>query len=359
MRVCVAGGGIAGTLLAWRLAQRPEIDAVDLLVGDDGRRDATELSGGVVRAYERHPEARRLALESLTELLSSSLLRAWSQYRETGSAYLRAGDGIVAGEVDAIEALLPGSARIATAAQLARMGWAGLPAEAVGVLERRAGHISASRLRRALVADLTARSNVRVLRVAAGDVMVRADGSVRASTPGRPRSYDAAVLAAGAWTPAVLDASGLSSAGLRTKAIQCTTYDVRGRRPMPFADETTGLYGRPGADGSLLLGIATVQWDVAPGDRPPTRALQADAVRIARERMPWLRLGRALATVSATDCYCDPPVLALRPVAGERGAIWTFTGGSGGSVKTALAASREAADRLLGSRRPQPSTDRE
>jgi len=355
MRVCVAGGGISGTLLTWRLAQRPEVERVDLLIGDDGQRDATELSGGVVRAYERHPEGRRLALQSLAELQSSSVLRAWSQYRETGALYLRAGEDALTGELDALEAQLPGSARIATGPELARLGWAGLPAGAVGVLERRAGYISPSRLRRALVADLTTRANVRVLRAAAGAV-VCVDGGVRVTMPGPPRGYDVAVLAAGAWTPRVLDASGLPSIGLRTKAIQSTTYAVSGRRPMPFADETTGLYGKPGADGTLLLGIATAQWDVVPGERPPVRALQASAARIARERMPWLKLGRALATASASDCYCEPPVLALHRVAGDEGPIWTFTGGSGGSVKTALAASREAADRLLGSRRLQPST---
>ncbi|MEY2440951.1 MAG: lysine N6-hydroxylase, partial [bacterium] len=55
MRVCIAGGGIAGTLLAWRLAARPEVEHVELLLGEDRRGDATEQSGGVVRAYERHP----------------------------------------------------------------------------------------------------------------------------------------------------------------------------------------------------------------------------------------------------------------------------------------------------------------
>ena len=48
--------------------------------------------------------------------------------------------------------------------------------------------------------------------------------------------------------------------------------------------------------------------------------------------------------VSAADCYSDPPGLALRHVTG---AMHTFTGGSGGAAKTALAASRIAARALL------------
>ncbi len=357
MRVCVAGGGIAGTLLAWRLAQRPEIEHVELLLGEDGGADATRLSGGVVRAYERHPEARRLAVASLAELLSSPVLRTWSRYRETGAAYLRANDDPLQAELQAIEAMVPGSARIATGAELARMGWAALPAGTVGVIERRAGHIRAAQLRSALLSDLAMRANVRVVRAATGAVVVHGDGTVAASADKRrQRSCDVAVLAAGAWTPSLLRTSGLAAAGLRTKAIQCATYAVRGRRPSPFVDETTGLYGTPAGDGELMLGMVTEEWDVKPGRRPPSATLHATAAQIARARMPWLELGRMLATVNATDCYCDPPVLALRPVAGAPGVIWTFTGGCGGSVKTALAASREAARQLLGAQRLQPST---
>jgi glycine/D-amino acid oxidase-like deaminating enzyme len=355
MRVCITGGGIAATTLAWRLAQRPEVKHLDILLGEDGRTDATELSGGVVRAYERDPEARRLATESLGELLSSTVLRAWSRYRESTTVYLRKGDGGLHRELDALEARLPGSAWVATTAKLAQLGWAGLPAGTVGVVERRGGYISATRLRSALVADLAARPNVRVVRAAAGAVAACADGTVTACSGRRLRTYDAVVVATGAWTPSVLSANGLPAAGLRTKAIRCATYAVCGRRPMPFADETSGLYGRPIADGQLMLGMATEEWDVVPGHRPATEAPHATAARIARRRMPWLQLGRVLTYINATDCYCDPPILALRPVAVEPGPIWTFTGGSGGSVKTALAASRQAAEQLLGARQPQHS----
>jgi glycine/D-amino acid oxidase-like deaminating enzyme len=356
VRVCIAGGGIAGTLLAWRLAAHPEIEHVELLLGDDRRGDATEQSGGVVRAYERHREGRRLATRGLLELESSPVLRAWSDYRRAGAVYLRHEDAGLDRELEGIDDRLPGSVRLAGADDLARMGWAGLPMGTVGVVERRAGYISPSRLRAALLADLAARRDVRVVRAAAGSVVVRADGTVTASAGDRRSTHDVAVLAAGAWTPALLQASGLSPAGLRTKAIRCATYAVRGRRPAPFADETSGLYGKPTRDGRLLLGIATDEWDVAPGRRPARAAQHATIARLAEERMPWLRLGGALRSVDATDCYCDPPVLALRPVAGEDGPIHTFTGGSGGSVKTALAASRDAAGQLLGARRLQPST---
>src|SRR5439155_26003343 len=120
-----------------------------------------------------------------------------------------------------------------------------------------------------------------------------------------------------------------------------------GLRPTPFIDETTGLYGRPTASGGLLLGLATQEWDVPPGRRAANAALHREAARLARTRLPHLALLSPVASVNATDCYCDHPVLSLRPVSETAGAVWTFTGGSGGSAKTALAASRQAAEHLV------------
>ncbi|MEY2516469.1 MAG: lysine N6-hydroxylase [bacterium] len=354
MRVCILGGGIAGTLLAWRLSARPEVEHVELLLGD-GRTDATGRSGGVVRGYERHPEARRLAAKSLAELRFSPLLRGWADYRETGALYLCRAHDALDGELHELDERLPGSVRLATARELERLGWAGLPAGVVGVAERSAGHVAAGRLRAALLADLAGRPDVRVVRACAA-VIVHPGGGVTTAVADQRRTHDVAVLATGAWTPAVLRASGLSATGLRTKAIRCATFAVGGRVPVPFADETTGLYGTPTGDGRLLLGIATHDWDVEPDRRAPSATPTAAIARLAATRLPRLRLGRALRTVDATDCYCDPPILALRAVAGEDGVVWTFTGGSGGSVKTALAASREAAEQLLGARRPALTT---
>jgi hypothetical protein len=51
-------------------------------------------------------------------------------------------------------------------------------------------------------------------------------------------------------------------------------------------------------------------------------------------------------TFAAADCYHDPAGLALRPVT-TGSALYTFTGGSGGAAKAALATSRAAAAALL------------
>ena len=50
-----------------------------------------------------------------------------------------------------------------------------------------------------------------------------------------------------------------------------------------------------------------------------------------------------VARAVSADSYAYPPMLALRPVQGSGDRVLTFAGGSGGSAKTALAASRRAA----------------
>jgi glycine/D-amino acid oxidase-like deaminating enzyme len=390
VRVLVIGGGLAGSLLAWRLAQRPGT-AVEVRTGHAGAdgaggvggADATAASGGAVRAYDTLPEQRELAIASLVELLGSPVLRAWAGYRETGFAYLRhraavlGADAALAAEVAEIERALPGSADLTTPAEAFGAsgasgasgghgsgadgpGWAGDGTRVV-VRERRAGQTSPGGLRDAVLADLAARPRA-VLR----------DAPLDRLTAAMAREYDAVVLAVGAWTPALLRASGLPAGGYRTRSIQYAVYDAGPARPPAFTDEQTGLYGLPTADGGLLLGVPTTEWDAPPGatsvtlsrpsptesrlDQPASRTGQPtsrpdEAARLAGLCFPRLKLGDARRRVGAADCYCDPPVLALRPVSGLNGAVprlFTFTGGSGGCAKSALAASQRAADQLTG-----------
>ena len=237
--------------------------------------------------------------------------------------------------------------RLAAGPELAELGWAGLPADTVGVVEGCAGFLSPSRWRAAMRTDLHTRGGVAVSSAALATISTGAHGSVICTAGHQRQEYDVAVLAAGAWTPGLLRRNGFEASGFRTKSIQYTVYRVAGPCPPPFVDETTGLYGRPTPDGGLLLGLATEEWDVTPGGRAPTVELHQEAARLTRTRLRHLALGSPMAVVNATDCYCDPPALALRPVPDTGGGVWTFTGGSGGSVKTALAASRQATEYLV------------
>lgn len=323
-RVAVVGAGVAGALLARRLADAGA--AVTVFTGPGP--DATAVSGGLTRAYEPDPELCRLAAESLAELHADPDLARAAGFVETGSVYVLPGPA--GPDVTGLAAVT-----VVDGADLP--GWRGLPAGAVAVLERRSGHLSPDALRRHALAGLD-------LAPAPPDPTTPLDPT---ASPGSavPAGYDAVVLATGRWTPRVLTAAGLPSP-FRTKAVQYGLHPVAGWTPQPFVDETTGLWGRPYGAGTVLLGVPADRWDLDP-DRPePDPELVARSVRAARERF-GVDVGAPVRVVAGADAYGDPPVLALRPVPGRPG-LHTFTGGSGGAAKYALAASRAAATALLG-----------
>lgn len=347
MRVCIIGGGLAGALLTWRLARATHGWRLDLVPGERCDRDATSASGGAVRAYESDAEQRRLAIASLRELLDSRTLRAWSQFREADSVYLRQRPDGLAAVAAEIEAALPGSAEVVAGEQLRDLGWHDVPAEAAALVEHTAGYTSPRLLRDAVLGDNAVRRRVSVLRGRAAALTPLANGTVRCEVAGQLRRYDAVVVAAGAWTAALLHASTLPVNGYRTKSIQYAIHPCAAWRPPMFVDELLGLYGRPTANGGLLLGVPTELWDVDP-DRPPdTAQLHDTAAALARRRFPNLQIGAAAQRVGSADCYTEPPHLSLRLVLDTAHRLFTFSGGSGGSVKTALAASDQAATQLV------------
>lgn len=323
---------MAGSLLAWRLAQRDV--AVTIAVGSAGVSDATGVSGGSVRAFEVDRAQRSLAIDSMAELLADPRLIEWAGYVECGSVYLpRTVDGVAD-----IDATLPGSASVVDAAALRRAGWAGLDDTVVGVYERRAGYVSPAGLRRNVLADLAQR---RITLLNQGFVSEVGPGFVVSA--GTQQQFDLVVVAAGAWTPGLLTESGFSAHGLTTKGIQYTLHQATGGPTTAFVDDLSDLFGRPTPDG-LLLGLPTEAWGIAPTVPAPDPALSRRAAALASYRFPTLQLHSASTPATAVDCYAPDHLLALRPVTDR---LFSFSGGSGGSVKTALAASDRAAQQLL------------
>lgn len=350
MRVRIAGGGLAGAALAWRLAQFSGI-TVDLLLGPHRSRDATSASGGAVRAYETLAAQRELAIASTAELLASHTLRRWAGFRRASFVYVRDDAADLPQQVSEIEQVLPGSAALMTAAEaFGRTAdgpcWAG--PDAAAVVERQSGSISCGALRDALITDLARRPHAEVRLATLTGATVGADRGVRSRTGDADSEHDILVLAAGAWTPDLLRRIGCAAAAYRTRSIQFSSYDAGSWRPSLFADDRTGLYGRPLAGGGIALGVPVTAWGAAPGCAAIAQAVDLQATQLAAECFPRLRLGPVRARTSAVDCFCDPPVLSLRPVPGTGSSLLTFTGGSGSSAKTVLAASQRAALDIAG-----------
>jgi len=343
VRVGIVGAGVAGTLLAWRLCQAAPRIAVDVYTAGSADGDATSASGGLVRGFERVLPVGRLAACSLAELRGDPALRAASAYREVGSVYLLPSGAEVTEQVRALEEVLPGSATLLTEAELAdRYPFRGLPPGVTAVVERNAGFLSPSRLRSAVLAWLADRgATVRRVPVVTVDL---APAPALRLADGTAMGYDAIVLAAGPWTPALLAASGLATGGLRVKQIQYTVYEGRPARLGAFVWEGTGMWGRPAGDAGFLLGLPGDRWDVDPSDQRPDAALVEQVAAEARGLLGYPPAAHCLhRTTASPDCYHDPPGLELREVGAG---VFTFTGGSGGAVKVVLAASRVAATTL-------------
>jgi hypothetical protein len=341
MRIGVVGGGVAGVLLAWRLIQDDPAVDVEIWTGDPSA-DASAASGGMVRGFDADPATGVLAAESLAEIRGSATLREWAGYREVGSLYVLTRGSDAAAPVATVERMLPGSVSVVDDRHLAeRYGLAGLPPGSVGVLERAAGYLSPGQLRTAVLRRLfdggvTIRRQA-VAAVRSTPAVVLGDGTVL--------GYDAVVVAAGAATPRLLVDSGEPVERMRTKHIQYGLHTVRLPGLGAFVDEVTGLYGRPAGEGLFLLGLPTNRWDVEPACVVPDRTLAAGVVACAARLFGAARSpGAPVRLVAAADCYHEPPGLALRAC---DGGLFTFTGGSGGAAKTAVAASRYAAASLL------------
>jgi hypothetical protein len=118
-------------------------------------------------------------------------------------------------------------------------------------------------------------------------------------------------------------------------------------------DEVSGLYGRPGDGDAMLLGLPSRRWNVDPERVSPQRAAVTAVQETAARVLPAIRLTRRIRVTAAADAYLPQGRLALRPVLGSAagpvpaGRIYTFTGGSGGAAKAALATSAVAAAELL------------
>lgn len=345
MRAAVVGGGLAGAALAWRLTGLGA--RVTVFTGGGGPGpDATGASGGLVRAFEPDPEAGRLAAESLADLRGDPVLAAWAGYQQLSSTYVlppEADPAAVRAALTVADDLVPGSARLVRGRD--RAGLRGLPDGTVAVRERHAGYISPARLRGCLLAAAYAAGARHCPRPVTG---IRPDPAVELADG--VRRFDAVVLATGPWTPRLLADWGLGDQRLRTRQIQYTL----GRARLPglgaFVDETSGLYGRPVSSRLFLLGLPIDRWQVTPEEVTADRGLAHRVAPLAARRLgltAWP--GPGARTVTSLDCYAPHGGLRLRGCL-PGVAVHTFTGGSGGAAKTALAAARRAAAELRGTR---------
>ncbi|MFF3868871.1 FAD-dependent oxidoreductase [Micromonospora sp. NPDC001898] len=331
--VAVIGGGLAGSLLALRLAEQIGGPRIELYLGAATRgRDATVASGGLVRGFETNLDECRLAAESLAELRRDPALAQASEYQESPSYYFLRPEVDPGRQLALLDGALSGSARLVPAGQAARaLGLAPRPEGTFAVVEQHAGHIRPDALRHYAVTRATA-LGVRVRHEAVASVAA----GPAVTVGGIVRHHDVVVVAAGAWT------SALVPVPLRTRRIQYGVYPLARPDLGCLVDDVSTLYGRS-YGGSVLLGVATSAWGAAPGDDRPDPAYVDRVSDVARAvlgldgRLPAPRWSAA-----GVDGFADEGGLRLRAIDDMPG-VFSFAGGAGSAAKSVLASSRLAA----------------
>ncbi|NLU80667.1 FAD-binding oxidoreductase [Micromonospora sp. HNM0581] len=332
--MAVVGGGLAGSLLALRLAERFGGPSVDLYLGAATQgRDATVASGGMVRGFETDLDECRLAADSLAELRRDPALTHASGYQESPSHYFLRPEVDPDHQLALLDDVLGGSARLLPAGQVARtLGLAARPEGTFAVVEQHAGHIRPDALRSYAITRAVA-SGVRTHHEAVTSV----EAGPTVTVDGMVRHHDVVVVAAGAWSSALLSGS------MRTRRIQYGVYPLARPRLGCLVDDMSTLYGRPWGTGSTLLGVATSAWGAAPGDNRPDPAYEGPASEAARTVLGFDGpLPPPRWSAAGVDCFADHGGLRLRSVENVSG-VFSFTGGAGSAAKSALASSRLAA----------------
>ncbi|WP_405097674.1 FAD-dependent oxidoreductase [Micromonospora sp. NBC_01412] len=332
--VAVIGGGLAGSVLALRLAEQIGGPRIELYLGAATRgRDATVASGGLVRGFETNLDECRLAAESLAELRRDPALAHASGYQESPSYYFLRPEVDPDRQLALLDGALSGSARLVPAGQVARaLGLAPRPEGTFAVVEQYAGHIRPDALRHYAVTRATA-LGVRVRQEAVASVAA----GPAVTVGGIVRHHDVVVVAAGAWTSALIPVS------LRTRRIQYGVYPLARPDLGCLVDDLSTLYGRSYGVGSVLLGVATSAWGAAPGSDRPDPAYVDRVSEVARAvlgldgRLPSPRWSAA-----GVDCFADEGGLRLRAIDNMPG-VFSFAGGAGSAAKSVLASSRLAA----------------
>ncbi|MDB5072322.1 MAG: hypothetical protein JWM87_3433 [Candidatus Eremiobacteraeota bacterium] len=347
-RTVVIGGGIVGSAIAHRAAEAGL--AVTLLERERIGSGATAISGGIVRSYHDDPlVASRAALGNARYRDLARAPGGDCGYRATGLLYFDAGAPLHAMR-NAVRRLDPSGdlALEAIGADEGRRRFGAFRWDDVAgaVHEPYGGYVDPVRASRAFAHAALAHGaqvweGTRALRI------VVADGVVRAvETSFGTIAADAVIVAAGAWSAALLRDAGVDLP-LRTRRVQAFIFALPAPDAIPcaFYDATTGVYGRPHAGGQYLIGFPVLEWDVDPDAVAPVDPDGLDALRDAvlrrlhhdPTREP--RGGRC-----AFDAY-EP---AERGIAGATGigGLFVATGWSGGGVKAAPAAADEILELL-------------
>lgn len=273
-RILIVGGGVAGLAAAHGLARAGAGARVTLLEREDGfAQHASGQNAAILRTAIDAPATRHLALES------ARLLRAW-----TSRVPLLDEVGLLVASPDGQPAWLgdheaAGEALAVGAEQARRLAPHWRPSEGAHLWHLpRQGRLDVA----ALTADLAARARAGGVTLRTGARVRALDGGGATLEGGEHLGADLVVVAAGAWTDALLGAPALR---VTRRHLLVTEADPQVDPTWPVVwDDVAGMYARP-ESGGLLVSACDLT-DVAPEPLVPDPGVKLEVARKVARHLP-------------------------------------------------------------------------
>lgn len=351
--VVIVGGGVEGTAAAWALARRGVTDVV-VCERDTVGSGGTGKSSGVVRCHYGVPSLAAMAW------LGVALFENAEEILGVDVGFVRTGYvvGVAAADVDALRANLDAQRALgietgpiarADVAELWPTAW--LDDFAAFGWEPRGGYGDAYRTAQAFAAAAR-RDGVRVRQGSPVAALLTDRAGVRGVrlTSGEEIASRAVVVAAGPWSPALLDPLGvaLPVTAIREQLVVIAPGTELGPVPV-FSDLVSLQYLRGERSGELLAGNSDLSRPEAAdpdrySDRPDPGFLEGAVDKVAH-RLP----GLPAAAVTGTYAGCYDVTPDFNPVIGPTGVdgLLVAAGFSGHGFKISPAVGQLVADLVM------------
>jgi glycine/D-amino acid oxidase-like deaminating enzyme len=153
------------------------------------------------------------------------------------------------------------------------------------------------------------------------------------------------IIAAGAWTPGLMQAEGLETT-IRTKGIQVNLIKKAAAFPHPIViDERTGFFTRPARNDISFAGTTIQDWGRSP-DKDIFASPSDETLAALAARFPWLNRGELSGARCAVDAYTPDGNGITDWVDGVKD-LYIASGWSGCGIKVAPAVATHVANEIL------------
>lgn len=348
--VIIVGGGVVGSSIFAQLACHQDITTVLIEKSEFGKSGATARSGGMIRSYHRDSVLSDLAIESFDHYLNfQKRYSGTCDFQQTGILAFESKDNMaeVKVEVERINSINPVLSVLSNPNDSGHLYPFRTNDADLVIYESRAGYADPIKTTESWIRYGKKKGGTALEGIALKDLEVECGKIIGIRTTLSSIKAKIVVLAAGAWSKAILDPIEPISS-FRTKTIQMSSYSVPSDSSplLPFVDFTSGLYGRPLAPNEDSIGLPVNQWDINPEQEEfidISEAVKTDCqyrLRLNRSESVFLGGKRCF------DLYTENGRGICRFSENIRG-LYLCTGWSGGGFKVAPALGRIVTEHIV------------